>query len=110
MYRPLDNDQSRSGRSFITGRKRGCDHCLWFSCLHRRDELTLQRIISESKTVVTQMTDLEEYRNEIDEIDSDIVRLFEKRMKVCEEVAEYKIQTGKKVIKSETEIQKIWTS
>ena len=28
------------------------------------------------------MTDLERYRDEIDEIDSEIVRLFEKRMKV----------------------------
>ena len=36
------------------------------------------------------MTDLERYRDEIDEIDSEIVRLFEKRMKVSEEVAEYK--------------------
>ena len=41
------------------------------------------------------MTDLERYRDEIDEIDSEIVRLFEKRMKVSEEVAEYKIKTGK---------------
>ena len=39
------------------------------------------------------MTDLERYRDEIDEIDSEIVRLFEKRMKVSEEVAEYKIKT-----------------
>lgn len=28
------------------------------------------------------MTDLERYRDEIDEIDSEIVRLFEKRMNV----------------------------
>ena len=38
------------------------------------------------------MTDLERYRDEIDEIDSEIVRLFRKRMKVSEEVAEYKIK------------------
>ena len=44
------------------------------------------------------MTDLERYRDEIDEIDSEIVRLFEKRMKVSEEVAEYKIKTGKQVL------------
>ncbi len=42
------------------------------------------------------MIDLERYRNEIDKIDSDIIRLFEKRMKVSEEVAEYKIKTGKR--------------
>ena len=41
------------------------------------------------------MTDLERYRDEIDEIDSEIVRLFEKRMKVSEEVAKNKNrQTG----------------
>ena len=37
------------------------------------------------------MIDLQECRNEIDKIDSDIIRLFEQRMKVCEDVAEYKI-------------------
>ena len=41
------------------------------------------------------MTDLQECRKEIDIIDKEILRLFEKRMKVCENVAEYKIHTGK---------------
>ena len=36
------------------------------------------------------MIDLQECRNEIDKIDSDIIRLFEQRMKVCEDVAEYR--------------------
>ena len=40
------------------------------------------------------MIDLQECRNEIDKIDSDIIRLFEQRMKVCEDVAEYKIRTA----------------
>ena len=53
------------------------------------------------------MTDLERYRDEIDEIDSEIVRLFEKRMKVSEEVAEYKIKTGKQVLDPARESQKI---
>ena len=53
------------------------------------------------------MTDLQECRKEIDEIDSEIIRLFEKRMKVCEDVAEYKIRTGKKVLDPEREKQKI---
>ena len=44
------------------------------------------------------MTDLQECRKEIDIIDKEILRLFEKRMKVCENVAEYKIHTGKKVL------------
>ena len=55
------------------------------------------------------MTDLERYRDEIDEIDSEIVRLFEKRMKVSEEVAEYKIKTGKQVLDPARERQKIHT-
>lgn len=55
------------------------------------------------------MTDLERYRDEIDEIDSEIVRLFEKRMKVSEEVAEYKIKTGKQVLDPVRESQKIHT-
>ena len=40
-----------------------------------------------------QMTDLQECRRQIDEIDSEILRLFEKRMKVSEDVANYKIST-----------------
>ena len=40
------------------------------------------------------MTDLLECRKEIDVIDKEILRLFEKRMKVCEDVAEYKIQNA----------------
>ena len=43
------------------------------------------------------MKDLLELRNQIDEIDSRIVELFEQRMAISEEVAEFKIQTGKKV-------------
>ena len=42
------------------------------------------------------MIDLQECRKEIDKIDKEIMSLFEKRMKVCENVAEYKIHTGKK--------------
>mgnify|MGYP000054960099 CR=1 FL=1 len=36
------------------------------------------------------MTDLERYRDEIDEIDSEIVRLFRKTNEVSEEVADIK--------------------
>lgn len=53
------------------------------------------------------MTDLQECRKEIDEIDSQILRLFEKRMEVCEDVARYKIQTGKKVLDSAREREKL---
>ena len=55
------------------------------------------------------MTDLQECRKEIDRIDSEIVKLFEKRMKVSEEVAEYKIHTGKEVLDSKREQEKLKT-
>lgn len=55
------------------------------------------------------MVDLQESRKEIDRIDSEIIRLFEERMKVCEDVAEYKINTGKKVLDPERERSKIET-
>ena len=41
--------------------------------------------------------DLQELRRKIDEIDSQIVSLYEQRMDISKEVAEYKIETGKKV-------------
>lgn len=53
------------------------------------------------------MIDLLECRKEIDEIDAQILHLFEKRMKVCENVAEYKIRTGKKVLDPERERTKL---
>lgn len=53
------------------------------------------------------MIDLLECRKEIDEIDAQIVQLFKKRMKVCENVAEYKICTGKKVLDPEREKSKL---
>lgn len=55
------------------------------------------------------MVDLQECRDRIDEIDSEIIRLFEQRMKVCEDVAEYKINTGKKVLDPQRERSKIET-
>ena len=38
------------------------------------------------------MLDLNEIRNNIDKIDSQLVELFEERMKLTTEVAEYKIE------------------
>ena len=55
------------------------------------------------------MRDLLELRDEIDVIDRQIVELFERRMAVSEEVAEYKISTGKKVFDKERERSKIET-
>lgn len=53
------------------------------------------------------MTDLLVLRDEIDRIDRQMVELFEKRMEICGEVAEYKINTGKKVLDREREISKL---
>ncbi|MDO4633025.1 MAG: prephenate dehydratase domain-containing protein [Eubacteriales bacterium] len=53
------------------------------------------------------MIDLLELRKEIDQIDSEIVRLYEERMKISENVAKYKIATGKKVFDKEREDAKI---
>ena len=41
--------------------------------------------------------DLRELREQIDVIDSKLVELYEERMKVSEQIADYKISTGKKV-------------
>ena len=51
--------------------------------------------------------DLGELRRKIDEIDSGIVELYERRMEVCRQVAEYKISTGKKVFDRQREAEKI---
>ena len=51
------------------------------------------------------MKDLLVLREEIDKIDKQIVDLYEKRMEISAGVAEYKINTGKKVFDKEREIQ-----
>lgn len=51
--------------------------------------------------------DLLEIRSQLDEIDHEIVELFERRMKLSGEVAEFKIATGKPVYDKEREMQKI---
>lgn len=51
--------------------------------------------------------DLLEIRNEIDGIDARIVELYEKRMDACKRVAQYKIETGKKVFDKVREEEKI---
>lgn len=51
--------------------------------------------------------DLSVLRKRIDEIDSQIVKLYEERMEVCGQVAEYKIENGKKVFDKVREEEKI---
>lgn len=55
------------------------------------------------------MIDLAKSRESIDRIDKQIVDLFEERMKVAGDVAEYKKNTGKKVFDPEREAQKLDT-
>lgn len=51
--------------------------------------------------------DLLELRDKIDIIDAEIVDLYERRMDICKQVAEYKIETGKKVFDKQREREKI---
>ncbi|WP_367567583.1 prephenate dehydratase [Lacrimispora sp.] len=51
--------------------------------------------------------DLQEIREKLDRIDREIVSLFEERMKVVGDVAEFKITTGKQVYDGKREQQKI---
>lgn len=51
--------------------------------------------------------DLQEIRKQLDAVDQEIVALFEKRMELCGNVAEFKIGTGKPVYDKEREMQKL---
>ena len=53
------------------------------------------------------MRTLEELRLELDQIDDQIVQLYEARMQICEEVGEYKIVSGKKVFDRQRERNKL---
>lgn len=51
--------------------------------------------------------DLSQIRVEIDKIDKEIIKLYEARMAICEDVAREKIRIGKEVLDSTREAQKI---
>ncbi|MCM1185686.1 MAG: prephenate dehydratase [Lachnoclostridium sp.] len=51
--------------------------------------------------------DLLELRNQLDSIDAQMVSLYEQRMEVCRQVAEFKLQNGKKVLDRQREKEKI---
>ena len=53
------------------------------------------------------MKDLLDIRKEIDGIDRQIVELFENRMVLTTQVAEYKISTGKAVFDNQVSLNKI---
>lgn len=51
--------------------------------------------------------DLINLREQIDEIDARIVELYERRMDICRQVAEYKIENGKKIFDKAREEEKL---
>lgn len=51
--------------------------------------------------------DLTQLRQQIDSIDAQIVKLYEKRMDICSQVAQFKIETGKKVFDKAREEEKL---
>ncbi len=53
------------------------------------------------------MASLQELRQQLDEVDDQIVKLYEKRMSICEKVGEYKIQEGRKVLDRQREKEKL---
>lgn len=53
------------------------------------------------------MNELLELREELDELDGKIVKLFEERMEICARVARYKIANGKKVLDRAREEEKL---
>lgn len=53
------------------------------------------------------MKELSEIRKDIDAIDRQIVDLYEKRMELTTQVADYKISTGKQVFDADREMQKL---
>ena len=51
--------------------------------------------------------DLKDLRTEIDAVDKQIVELYEKRMDIASRVADFKINTGKKVFDKQREDEKL---
>ena len=51
--------------------------------------------------------DLLDLRNKLDEVDEKIVELYEERMDLCSQVAQYKIETGRKVFDRQREQEKL---
>ena len=56
-----------------------------------------------------QSLDLQEIRGKLDQIDKTITELFEERMKLCADVAAFKIETGKAVYDGAREQEKLHT-
>ena len=53
------------------------------------------------------MEKLLELREQLDVIDNQIVDLYEKRMSICEQVGEFKIEAGRKIFDKKRELEKL---
>lgn len=53
------------------------------------------------------MATLQELREQLDQIDHQMVKLYEERMSICEQVGKYKIDSGKKVFDKQREQEKL---
>lgn len=53
------------------------------------------------------MASLQELRQQLDEVDDQIVKLYEQRMSICEQVGEYKVAAGRKVLDRQREKEKL---
>lgn len=53
------------------------------------------------------MATLEELRIQLDQVDEEMVHLFEKRMQLCREVGEYKVKNGRRVLDRQREKEKL---
>mgnify|MGYP000441274877 FL=1 len=53
------------------------------------------------------MATLEELRGQLDVVDDQIVKLYEERMKICEQVGGYKVEAGRKVFDRVREKEKL---
>ena len=51
--------------------------------------------------------ELNELRLELDQIDREMVSLFEKRMRVCEDVARWKLENGRPILDASREKEKL---
>jgi len=75
-------------------------------CLQSRVELfTMKSGIHRKEE--REMSDLQELRSQIDEVDRQLVKLFEERQRICRDVAQYKIENNRKVLDREREQQKL---
>lgn len=83
---------------------------MWYN-MHNRNEQSYHSSLLRNDNKTTErhikMKDLSELRVEIDEIDRKIVALFEERLSLADQVAEYKIAAGRPVLDRKREQEKL---